>query len=378
MGLTRTGLVAGLARARWAGTGLLAVVILIVVAMSPGACGGRARTTVKLMYAGSLIIPFDRLAAEFQKLHPEYRVFTESHGSIQVIRHVTEMDDPQDLIVTADAQLIPPMMYDRKTAAGKPWADWYVSFATNRMVLVYTAKSHFGTNLTARNWYKVIARPGVRFGLADPRFDANGYRSLMVLQLAESYYHDPIIFENLMLAAFNPSITVAQHGARSVIHVPELLEPQPNGNVTVRDSSVELLALLQSGDVDYAFEYESVARQHGLKYLRLPAALDLGTEKDVPFYRRVSVHLDFHRFASVKPEFQGGLISYALTIPSTAAQPKAAAQFAAFVLGPEGRRILKQEYQPLIEPPVADGYRRLPKLLRKLCVAGKAGAGSGH
>ena len=40
------------------------------------------------MYAGSLIVPFDRLATAFEKEHPAVDVVTEAHGSIQVLRHV--------------------------------------------------------------------------------------------------------------------------------------------------------------------------------------------------------------------------------------------------------------------------------------------------
>jgi len=37
-------------------------------------------------------------------------------------------------------------------------------------------------------------------------------------------------------------------------------------------------ALLESGDIDYAFEYLSVARQHRLEFLSLPSEIDLGSD----------------------------------------------------------------------------------------------------
>ena len=42
----------------------------------------------------------------------------------------------------------------------------------------------------------------MRFGLADPRFDAAGYRALMVLQLAEREYDDPYLFEDMLMGRF--------------------------------------------------------------------------------------------------------------------------------------------------------------------------------
>ena len=51
-------------------------------------------------------------------------VLTEAHGSIQVLRHVTELGDRMDFVATADEQLIPPLLYDRDDpATGRPWAE---------------------------------------------------------------------------------------------------------------------------------------------------------------------------------------------------------------------------------------------------------------
>ncbi len=40
--------------------------------------------------------------------------------------------------------------------------------------------------------------------------------------------------------------------------------------MVIRPYSVNLLPLLESGDLDYAFEYESVIKQHGLESVSLP------------------------------------------------------------------------------------------------------------
>ena len=162
----------------------------------------------------------------------------------------------------------------------------------------------------------------MRFGLADPRFDPAGYRALMVLQLAERYYHDPIIFENVVMGQFTTPVIVEREGRRDVIQVPEILETQPGSSLVLRDESIELDALLETGDLDCAFEYESVARQSGLQYVRLPAAIDLGEQRYAHVYSSVAVKLASQRFASIKPVFAGGVIRYAFTIPSNAPDPQ--------------------------------------------------------
>jgi molybdate/tungstate transport system substrate-binding protein len=341
--------------------------VLIAAAVSVAGCGGHTRQ-VKLIYAGSLIVPFDKLATAFERAHPGVTVTTESHGSIQVLRHVTELGDSFDIAVSADEQLIPPLMYARgDPRTGKPYASWYCTFATNRMVLAVSPKSPLAGELTAATWYRRITRPDVRFGLADPRFDAAGYRALMVMQLAEKQYGDPYLFEDLFMGRFTSPVTVEPDGGIDVIHVPEILETQRGSNIVLRGASIQLVALLESGDLDCAFEYESVARQHGLDYVRLPAAIDLGEATQRAGYRHVEVKLDFRRFASVRPVFRGDLIRYAFTIPAGAPDPALARQFAAFLLGPDGRRVLAADHQPFLTPPVLDHTAAAPEEVRRAC-----------
>jgi molybdate/tungstate transport system substrate-binding protein len=345
---------------------LIALLLLALVAgaavVAAAACGGPAgKAQLRLIYAGSIIIPFNDLAETYRKLHPEVDVLTESHGSIQCIRQITELHRAFDFLVTADYSLVPPMMERTKDPdTGKPYADWYVRFATNRMVLAYGPHSRHAGEIDASNWYKVLTEPDVQWGLADPRFDAAGYRALMVLQLAERYYGNAIIFEDMTMGRFQQPLVSQRQGDVDVIHVPELLAPAEGGGVVMRGSSVQLLPLLESGDVDYAFEYESVVRQHGLKYVELPPQIDLGRPQYESLYRTVTVKIDARRFATVKPEFRGEVIGYAYTIPSNAPDHAAAVDFAVWLTGRAARDILVADHQPLIQPPQVDGWANVP------------------
>ncbi|MBN1888025.1 MAG: tungstate ABC transporter substrate-binding protein WtpA [Thermoflexales bacterium] len=332
-------------------------------------CAARPKTPLRVFFAGSLIIPFDALEKAYEAKHPDVDVQMEGHGSIQVIRHVTEIHELIDVVVTADHALIPALMYgSRVPETGQPYASWHIAFATNRLALAYTPKSKHADEINAGNWYELIARPGVKVGIADPRFDAAGYRALMALQLAEASYDDPLVFENLIMGRFKSSITTQEGNGRVVIHVPEIVEAKRDSGIIIRGASIQLIALLESGDLDYAFEYESVIRQHGLELLSLPDAINLGSEQYADRYHQVQVRLDFQRFASVKPEFDGELIGYGVTIPSNAPQPRQAEAFVAFLLGPEGHSILETHQHPPIAPPQADRHDAVPETLKPLCV----------
>lgn len=326
-------------------------------------------TTLRVFCAGSLMIPFYALEAAYEAAHPEVDVQIEAHGSLQVIRHVTDIHEAIDVVATADHALLPMLMYATDNPdTGLPYADWNIRFASNRMVLIYAPTSQYADELTTANWAEIISRPRVRLGLADPRFDACGYRTLMILQLAETVYGDKGLFEDTLWGRFTQPIrAIQQDDGRTLIQVPEVLEPSPNSTIVLRGSSIQLFPLLESGDLDYAFEYESVAKQHGLDYIALPDSLSLGSAEALKNIQPVAVHLDFRRFASVDPTFSSDLISYGLTIPSNAPHADEAERFVAFMLGPEGQGIMAANSHPLLEPVTVDHPDNLPASLQALC-----------
>ena len=80
------------------------------------------------------------------------------------------------------------------------------------------------------------------------------------------------------------------------------------------------------------------------------------------------MRLDYRRFASVEPVFDGDVIRYAVTIPANAPEPEEAVRFVAFLLGPEGRAIMEANYQEMLAQPEADRYDALPDDLRSVAV----------
>ena len=204
------------------------------------------------------------------------------------------------------------------------------------------------------------------FGLSDPRFDACGYRGLMATQLAERYYGDDLIFDRVFGQRFTQPIRVQTRDGIDTIVVPEVLQPKEQSGLVMRGSSVRLLGLLESGDLDYAFEYESVSRQHGLEFLALPVEINLSDKAYQENYARVRVSLAFQRFASVNPEFLGRPIAYGITIPNNAPHPDLAAEFIQFLVGPEGQAVMAEDEHPMIFPPVVDHSESLPDALQTL------------
>jgi molybdate/tungstate transport system substrate-binding protein len=324
---------------------------------------GGEKIQLRVLCAGSLMVPFYEMEREFEAQHPDVDVLIEGHGSIQVIRHVTELYEEADVLVVADYSLIPMMMYSTNIPdTTESYANWHVKFATNALGIAYTSQSKYVAEMDTDNWYEILARPDVKLGLSDARLDSCGYRALMVCQLASLYYNDESMFEDIT-GGFSPPVTVSQNASEYVISVPEILKP---AKATLRGSSVRLLALLDSGDIDYAFMYKSVAEQYGLEFLALPPEINLASDGYHELTEGLKVILAYQRFASIQPKFDCQPIVYGMTIPSNAPHSETATRFASFLIGPEGQRILHDTYQPSIVPGETDNPEGLPDALKPL------------
>ena len=173
---------------------LFRLVTCLALGLGLASCNGQqagaesdAKTPLVVFAAGSLILPFADLEKAFEAANPDIDVQAEYHGSIQVMRHVTDLHEEIDVVATADASLIPMLMYASKVPeTGQPYADWYIRFASNRLALAYRPESKYASEINAENWPEILARPDVKLGLSDPRFDASGYRTLMAFALDEN------------------------------------------------------------------------------------------------------------------------------------------------------------------------------------------------
>jgi len=321
-------------------TKLFAIIVAILIALVvvPGCSRptpeGSFEGVLAVYHAGSLAVPFQDMAVEFNKIHPNVEIRRDSGGSRSEIRKVTELGKIADILASADYALIPDMMYPE-------FADWYVIFAYNRMVLCYTDQSKFGDEINKDNWYEVLDRDGVVYGHAEPDLDPCGYRTLMVWQLAEEHYNKPGLYDNLQIDDIHKNV--------------------------VRPKSVDLIALLESGDLDYAFEYLSVAKQHSLKYVELPEEIDLSSVEFEDFYATAKVEVTGKEPGTTKT-LTGAPIVYGLTIPKNVARPDLAVEFLKFLLDKDGRAVLERNYQSPVVPAVASDRSKLPAELRDLCI----------
>jgi len=321
-----------------------------VAAFCTPSAGAQEVQTVKVFHAGSLAVPLEEAEKQFEALHPNVDVQRESHGSVAAIQQITEVGKMGDVLGSADYSLIPSMMYPE-------YAEWYVRFATNDMVLAYNPElSMYADEITPENWYEILRRDDVTFGFSNPNLDPCGYRSVMVCQLAELYHGDDRIFDDLILD--NTAITISEEADGTyLITTPEQLEPNTE-KVTTRPKEVELTALVEAGGLDYFFIYRSVAVQHGLPFVDLPEEIDLSKVEYADTYKKVKLQTADDKTKTGKP------IVYGITVPTNAENPELGLEFVKFVIGDAGQKIFSDMGQPPIVPPLGSG--NVPEALESL------------
>jgi molybdate/tungstate transport system substrate-binding protein len=301
------------------------LVALLTVGATPGVAQRTLSGPLVVFNAGSLAKPFSDLLKAFVASHPDVQPAQENSGSLEAARKLTELGKIPDVIAVADYGVIPKLLIPRH-------ADWYVTFATNSMVLTYTDQSIGAREISPANWWQVLLRPNVRTGRADPALDPNGYRTLMVLQLAERHYRQPGLADRLERAT-----------------PPKYIRPK----------EADLTALVQAGELDYAWSYYSIAKTARLRYVDLPAEIDLSDPKLAERYGAARVKLPGgSRAGKDSVEFRGEPIVYALTIPTAAAHRKTAEAFVQFVLSPKGKAILEADGLGLPSRPIFGGPNR--------------------
>ncbi len=290
---------------------------------------------VIIFHAGSLTIPFAKMEKVFEAKYPGVDINREPAGSRKCARKISDLKKPCDIMASADFTVIDGLLIPE-------YANWNIRFATNRLVLCYTDKSRYADKINADNWYEILQKKGVVWGHADPNADPCGYRSVMVLQLAEKYYKKPGLYQRL-------------------------INSRPKENI--RPKSVELVALLQTGNMDYAWEYRSVAVQHGLKFLELPDDINLGNYKHDNFYKEAVVELTGKKPGTTVKK-KGKSCTYGITLIKNAPNREAAIAFLKYLLEPqEGLKILKEMGQPPFIPcrvPTAKMKAQLPEELQGL------------
>jgi molybdate/tungstate transport system substrate-binding protein len=273
----------------------LAVATAILSLAAGSACGPRGEQgspgdSVVVYIAASLTNAI-RPELDAYALGAHATILTESGASMEHVRKLTELHRIPDLLLLADDDVFPKYLAPNYTS-------WWADFAHNRMVVAYTDRSKGASEISDTNWYRILTRKGIEVGRADPNLAPVGYRTLTLFALTALRYGQPDL-------------------AR------QLAENAPAKNV--RSNAAELAALLSAGELDYIYDYESVARAQKFRYVVMP------------------------------PEITGRPVTYALTIPAKAPHRAAGEKLLEFLLSDSVKSRLRGRYVDMVHRPEVHG-----------------------
>ena len=292
-------------------------------------CGGSRDKTLIIFHAGSLSVPLDSIAMAYEAMNPRVKILTEGAGSRECARKIAELGRECDVFASADYTVIKDLLIPE-------YASWYLSFAANEMCIAYTGKSLYRDSINKQNWPAILLSDDVYYGRSDPNLDPCGYRTVLSLKLAESYYNMKGLVNDLL----------------------------DKNNEFIRPKETDLLALLESGAIDYIFIYRSVAIQHGLEYLILPDSVNLKEPSLAKHYSTVSIDITGKTNEGTITKYGEPMI-YGLCIPENAPQKELAIDFAGFMLSAKGMEIMERLGQASLVPSCSEYYSKIPQNLKQ-------------
>jgi molybdate/tungstate transport system substrate-binding protein len=340
----------------------IALTALIVGAWLTGCSKPAAQQeskTLVIFHHGSPTPAIEAAQKVFEQKYPGTKVLREKDDALANMRKVTDLGKLADLVYTDDYSIIPPVMFPK-------YADFWIRYAHDEMTIAYAANSKYAKEINGDNWYKILQRPDVKWGIADPNAGPDGYFSLGQIMLSNIYYKDNNIFKNLI--SDNTAIRATESGGRYTVDCPENLDPK-SARVIIRPDPETLYPMILAGDIDYAFGYMgSVIGEgpEGIKTVKLPPQVNLSDMSLVStLYNRVTINL-----FSDKPERRIsvtlGAKANGLTIPLNAPNKQGAADFLQIFLGPVGQAALEGVHITPLIPAETNDLSKVPESLRPL------------
>jgi molybdate/tungstate transport system substrate-binding protein len=197
----------------------------------------------------------------------------EAYGSAQAARLVADGQKDPDIVSLADVSLFDGPLHP----------DWYAAFATNSLVVAYDPDSAGGKRLARAgedDWFRPVLSGKTSLGRTDPDLDPLGYRTLFMLELATEYYDTEQDLSTALLS-------------------PDQVYPE-----------TQLVSQFETGSVDAAITYRSMAVERDYAFIDLPSQLDLSDPAYAQAYRSTTYTLPDGKVV------RGGVITYGSTIRS--------------------------------------------------------------
>ncbi len=269
--------------------------------------------SLRIACAGSLeAVVRDDLIPTFKRVSG-CRALATGGASRALARAIRDGALVADVFLSADPEVIEAELLVADVAA---CALWYVTFATNSMVLavgsraqrLHDGQAHPTAEQLAR-FLRQCREAGLGLGRSDPESDPQGYRALLAMQLVERSACASGLTKEVLGEPRNPQQVFA---------------------------AGEIVPLLQRDELDLALVYQSHAIEEDLPFLSLPEEANLGSPEHAGDYEKA-----LYRCAD-GTEYRGRPVTYAAALVGGPPSLGAAAAFLVFLGCDEARAALQR------------------------------------
>ena len=321
--------------------------LVLLVGLLLSACGGSTgsgstptptaapKGKVSVAYAGSLVNLMEKKVGPGFTQASGYPYVGEGKGSSALANEIKGKISFPDVFISASPAVNTTLI----GASNGNYVSWYAPFIKSSLVIGYTPNGKFAADFKAvssgsKTWYSVLEEPGIRIGRTDPALDPKGARTIIMTELAQTYYNQPGLSSKILGAPTNTSQIFPEE---------------------------ELVARLTSGQLDAGFFYLNEAVDASIPYVTLPTQLNMGDP---------SLNSDYAKASYTDPKTgtvtKGSAIVYTITILNTARNKAGAIAFVQFLFSSQGQAFFTNDGLSTVTPKVSGDATAVPAQLQSL------------
>ena len=279
---------------------------ILIVLISGLAQAESVKGEIKVIYPENIQFLVEKFKDSFQKQYPGASVILQKGAGPEQIQQLYSGNETADILVLSDDRLV-------RSSVQTMYQSTPTDFMSDEIAIIAGKNAKYFDELTLRYWNTFLLRPDVKIGIPDTAKSYAAIRVPMVWKLAETWVHQMSLYESLTAKL-------------------KTMEPQSS-----------IISALQSGNIDYSFDYATQGKQNGLRVFRLLKYYNLGDPTLANVYKSAVIE-------TVEKKLQyGEPIIYSIGALKKSKNQTAAQAFIEYVSGNEGRTILQaEELAPVI------------------------------
>ena len=280
--------------------------IFIILVFSFTALAESNRGEIKIVYPDNIQFLMERFKDGFQKQNPEVSVILQKGAGPEQVQQLYSGNGSADILVLSDDRFA-------RSSVQTLYQSTPTDFMSDEIAIIAGKNAKYFDELTVRYWHNFLLRPDVKVGIPDPSKSYAAIRVPLVWKLAETWVHFMSLYESLTA---------------------KLKTAEPHRSI---------ISGLQSGELDYAFDYATQGKQNGLRVFRLLKYYNLGDPSLAHTYKSAVIEIEGKKLLYGEP------IIYSIGCLKKSKNQNAAQAFIEYVSGEEGRGILQaEELAPMI------------------------------